>query len=288
MIHEVGHQFWQGVVGNNEFEQAWLDEGLAQYANGRLMTEAYPDRFARVHRFFGGLVPWTYTDVPWSRDVMGNYLLAYRAAPGWDAPSRPSWQYSHVSLGPITYAKPALWLTSLERMFGWAMVQKTLSAFYARETFRHPNPDELFAAASSAAGRDLTWFFDAVHRSAATFDYAVDEAFDQGEGDDMESTVVVRRLQEGVFPVEVRTTFDDGWSASEQWDGRDSWRAFKYRRNAHVRTVEIDPARILTLDLNYTNNSWTAEPRAVEVSQGWALRWMTWLQTVLMTYAFFA
>ncbi len=92
-------------------------------------------------------------------------------------------------------------------------------------TFRHPNPDELFAIASSAAGRDLTWFFDAVHRSAATFDYAVAEVFDQGEGDDMESTVVVRRLQEGVFPVEVRTTFDDGWSASERWDGRDSWRA---------------------------------------------------------------
>ena len=29
-------------------------------------------------------------------------------------------------LGPVTYAKPALWLTSLERMFGWEMVQKTL------------------------------------------------------------------------------------------------------------------------------------------------------------------
>jgi hypothetical protein len=220
--------------------------------------------------------------------VSSSYLLAYRAAPGWDAPARPSWQYSQASLGPVTYSKPALWLTSLERMFGWEMVQETLSAFYARETFRHPNPDALFAIASSTAGRDLTWFFDAVHRSAATFDYAVDEAFDQGEGDDMESTVIVRRLREGVFPVEVRTTFDDGWSASERWDGRDSWRTFKYRRNAHVRTVEIDPARILTLDLNYTNNSWTAEPRAAEVSRRWALRWMTWLQTVLVTYAFFA
>jgi hypothetical protein len=173
-------------------------------------------------------------------------------------------------------------------MFGWEMVQRMLTAFYARGTFRHPNPDELFASASSAAGRDLTWFFDAVHRSAATFDYAVAAVLHQGEGDDLESTVVVRRLQEGVFPVEVRTTFDDGWSASERWDGRDRWREFKYRRNAHVRTVEIDPGRILTLDLNYTNNSWTSEPRAAEVSRRWALRWIGWLQTVLVTYAFFA
>jgi hypothetical protein len=66
------------------------------------------------------------------------------------------------------------------------------------------------------------------------------------------------------------------------------WREFTYRRDARVRTVEIDPARVLTLDLNYTNNSWTNEPRAPEASRRWALQWMTWLQTVLMTYAFFA
>jgi hypothetical protein len=288
VVHEIGHQFWQGVVGNNEFEHAWLDEGLTSYVTGRLMTESYPNRFVVVGRYFGGLVPWVYLDVPLSRDVHSNYLLGYRSAPDWDAPSKPSWQYAPVSLGPVTYAKPALWLMSLERMFGWDMVQRTLSAFYARSTFRHPKPDELFAIASSMAGRDLGWFFDAVHRSAATFDYAVDGVIDADEGENIESRVVVRRLRDGVFPVEVRTTFDDGWSASERWDGRDHWRAFTYRRSARVRTVEIDPERILTLDLNYTNNSWTAEPRGAEVSRAWALRWMTWLQTVLVTYAFFA
>jgi hypothetical protein len=292
VTHEIGHQFWQGVVGNNEFEQAWMDEGLTTYVTGRLMGEAYAGRFVTVERYFGGLVPWTYRDVSWSRDVQGNRILGYRRAPDWDALSTPSWRHWPPAGGAITYAKTALWLTSLERMFGWEMVQKTLAAFYTRGTFRHPNPNELFAIASSAAGRDLTWFFDAVHRSAATFDYAVADVFDFSPGrddnDEVESTVVVRRVREGVFPVEVRTTFDDGWSASERWDGRDSWREFKYRRKARVRTVEIDPTRILTLDVNYTNNSWTAEPRAAEVSRRWALRWMTWLQTVLVTYAFFA
>ena len=27
-VHEAGHQFWYGIVGNNEFEDAWMDEGL--------------------------------------------------------------------------------------------------------------------------------------------------------------------------------------------------------------------------------------------------------------------
>ena len=68
----------------------------------------------------------------------------------------------------------------------------------------------------------------------------------------------MRRLGDGVFPVDVRTTFDDGSSVTERWDGRDRWHAFRYRRGARVRTVEVDPERVLTLDLNYTNNSWTA------------------------------
>ena len=99
---------------------------------------------------------------------------------------------------------------------------------------------------------------------------------------------MVRRLSDGVFPVDIRTTFNDGSSVTERWDGADRWRAFRYRRGAAVSTVEVDPDRVLTLDLNITNNTWTARPRAAEASQKWALRWLTWLESVLLTYAFFA
>ena len=41
--------------------------------------------------------------------------------------------------------------------------------------------------------------------------------------------------------------------------------------------VEVDPDRVLLLDLNYTNNSWSAQPRAPEAATKWALRWLTWV-----------
>ena len=31
-VHECGHQFWYGLVGNNEFEHAWIDEGLNTFS----------------------------------------------------------------------------------------------------------------------------------------------------------------------------------------------------------------------------------------------------------------
>ena len=55
-----------------------------------------------------------------------------------------------------------------------------------------------------------------------------------------------------------------------------------------IAKVEVDPDRILLLDVNYTNNSWSAAPRAAEASAKWATRWLTWVQELLLSYAFFA
>ncbi|HEX5214976.1 MAG TPA: hypothetical protein VFV98_05905 [Vicinamibacterales bacterium] len=102
------------------------------------------------------------------------------------------------------------------------------------------------------------------------------------------STVVVRRIGDGMFPVPVRVRFDDGTETTEAWDGRERWHAFTYRTPARVAAVDVDPERMLLLDLDYTNNSWTARPRAAEAASRWAWRWLTWAQDFLLTYAFFA
>jgi aminopeptidase N len=33
VAHEVAHQWWYGLVGNNHHQHAFLDEGLAEYAS---------------------------------------------------------------------------------------------------------------------------------------------------------------------------------------------------------------------------------------------------------------
>jgi len=93
-----------------------------------------------------------------------------------------------------------------------------------------------------------------------------------------------------VFPVDVRVTLRDGSTINERWDGRDRWQAFTYPNagaSQAVDKVEVDPARVLLLDVNYTNNSWTARPRAAEAAKKWALRWLIWAEDLLVTYGFF-
>jgi hypothetical protein len=140
------------------------------------------------------------------------------------------------------------------------------------------------------SGTDLTWFFDQVHNSANVFDYGVDLLRSErlGDGDEHETTVVVRRHGDAIFPVDLIVTFEDGSSERERWDGAERWRLYRFTRTARARDAALDPDRVLLLDLNYTNNSRTLQPRASEAATKWMLTWIGWAQDLLMTYGFFA
>ena len=40
-MHEIGHKYWYGMVGSNEFEDAWLDEGVNSYVEVKVMDALY-------------------------------------------------------------------------------------------------------------------------------------------------------------------------------------------------------------------------------------------------------
>jgi len=40
-VHEAGHQFFYGLVGNNEFESSWMDEGFNSFADAEAMFRAW-------------------------------------------------------------------------------------------------------------------------------------------------------------------------------------------------------------------------------------------------------
>ncbi len=286
-IHEVGHQFWHGIVGTNEVEHAWMDEGLTAYAGARLIDEiALPNRLAL--RYFGGFVPWVLHDIRLQRATDGNGLARYREAPSADTPATPTWQYWPTTATAITYSKTALWLHTLERHVGWPVMQQILATYFDRWKFRHPQPDDFFDIANEVSGQDLTWFFDQVHRGSGVFDYGVQElATERMANGNHRTTVVVQRVGDAVFPVDVVTTFADGAEVRERWDGVDRRVVYEYERPTPASTVRIDPERVLLLDVNYTNNSQTLQPRAREASLKWSLTWMMWLQELMLTYGFF-
>jgi hypothetical protein len=209
-VHEAGHQFWYGIVGNNEFEHAWLDEGFNTFSTARAVAQVFDPNYLAV-RYFGGFVPWVFRDLPGSAArstaIVSPAIGAMRKA---TSQSTPSFRYFPATGGNITYNKTALWLNTMERWLGWPTLQRIMSTFFNAWAFKHPKPDDFFRTASDVAGADLTWFFDQAYRSSNVFDYGVQDLESVRDGDRFRTTVIVRRFGEGVFPVDVLVTFENG------------------------------------------------------------------------------
>jgi hypothetical protein len=288
-IHEAGHQWWYGMVGSNEFEDAWMDEGLNTFATARAESAAYDPHYL-ARRYFGGFVPYVFTDVVLRREIDGNRLGLYRAFPKADAQSAPSYTYfpSRLASNALSYAKTALWLNTLERRIGWPALQGIMATYFSRWTFKHPKPGDFFDAVAERGAPDLGWYFDQVYRSSDVFDYGVQDLKSTNDGGIFRTSVVVRRYGEAIFPVDVRVTFANGEQVDEAWSGRERWKLYSYERHSRAVSAEIDPGRVLLLDINYTNNSKTLAPRGGEAATKWSVKWMVWLQDLLLSWAFFA
>jgi hypothetical protein len=283
-VHEAGHQFWYGIVGNNEFEDAWMDEGINTFSTARAIAQVYEPNYL-AQRYFGGFIPWVFKDIAVSRETDGNGLASYRAVAKSDAESTPSFRYFPSSAGGITYSKTALWLNTLERYLGWPVLQNVMSSHFTKWKFAHPKPQDFFDIASTSSGRDLTWFFDQVYRSSNVFDYGVQALESSPESGGYRTNVVVRRYGEAIFPVDVLVKFADGQDVTENWNGADRWKLYTFDRPAKAVSAEVDPNRVLLLDAAYTNNSKTLEPRGSDAATKWSLKWMVWLEDCLLSWA---
>ena len=317
-VHEAGHQFWYGLVGNNEFEHAWLDEGLNTFSTARAMDVTY-GATAMMGRYLhfpggkvGGRVRVLFPDFSLSRAIHGNRFSRYIASEGptMDAMSVPSFKAYPSGIGSLSYHKTAIWLHTLERYLGWDVLQPAMATFFERWTFGHPKPEDLFAVLEEVSGQDLDWFFDQVYYDSVQFDYALATVsskpadvrgfvsgaegmayWDGGTTDErpglFRTDVVVRRLGGGTFPVEVLMVFEDGTEVRRAWDGRARWHQITEEGPSELAYAVVDPDRTLLLDLDYTNNSRLRTPSAEFPARKWGAKWMVWLQDLLTTTTFF-
>ncbi|MCL4369554.1 MAG: M1 family metallopeptidase [Chloroflexi bacterium] len=246
-IHEIGHQWWYGMVATNEFEEAWLDEGFTTYSTRKLVDQLYGEK-GSMGNVLGLLVGQVATD-------RGEYLSIHRL----DPVVQDSWRfYSSGSYGGNVYAKVDLILGTLEGYLGPEKMGELLRRYFQRFAFHHPRTEDFLAVVREVAGNQFDHFLQQALYSSAAFDYSV-EAPDVGrEGSQYRSAVTARRLGDGTMPVEVVTTFRDGQQEREMWDGEGSWQRYQYLRSSPAVKVEVDPEHKLMLDTRWANNSYTS------------------------------
>ncbi len=294
--HEVGHQWWYAVVGSNEFEEAWLDEGINSWAESRVLRESYPPR-RYTRDFFGGFpVVFPSVEIPFETFSLADV----RRGGSLEEMARPSWKlFSSRAYQVNSYAKPELAFWTLERLLGWETMQEIFSLYYQRFAFRHATTEDFIAVAEEVARRDLSWFFEPVFYGSEPVDYAVISAksVEIPEGSESEdgfdetrkflSQVIVERLGGAALPVEVLLVFEDGEEIRRAWNGADGQRRFQFEGEHRLRYAVVDPERKILLDVDPTNNSLREETQQESgpsrAALKWSSKWLFWLQNLLET-----
>lgn len=290
--HELGHNWFYGLLASNEFEEAWLDEGLNTWATERVLLE----KGVRVR-------PEDLVAPLWRRlwpgagalglDEVAMNRLGLRGDPQTPT-ATPAWAFrSGGDYGAATYSRTALALLSLERLAGRDAVDGAMRDYARRFHFRHPSEADFLGVLEEHLGRRYAWLTgQALHR-AARLDYQVDRLaceaddrdrvaglFDDGKGGRTyvdpdrakgkptawRCRVEISRLGEFRAPVELRVVFDDGserterWTLEEQAEGGPRWRRFEYAGKSRVKEALLDPEWKLLLDQDRANDGLTREP----------------------------
>jgi len=260
--HEFGHQYWYGMVATNEFEDAWLDEGINSYTEVKVMDDIFgPNR--SVLNEFGANAG--------ERDLQ---RLQFIGVADLDPLARKAWQFESLnSYGGITYGKTASVFLTLEKVVGEETMRKAMHTYFMRYRFTHPGKEDFLKTIEEVSGQNLRWYFNQAVYGTQVFDYEV-MSIDSMPASWSEkghkapkpkdtfyiSTVTLHRKGDFVFPVEAEIVFDNGERVRERWDGQDRWVKFQYLNTAKVVSAEVDPSHQIHLDRNNFNNSKSAEP----------------------------
>ncbi|MDZ7374271.1 MAG: M1 family metallopeptidase [candidate division KSB1 bacterium] len=304
VFHEFGHQYWYGMVANNEFEEAWLDEGINSYSEVRIFEEEYGP-VGNLLDLWGMRL----SDLDFQR-----LQLQMLSSP--DPVGRRAWEFvDAASYSVNSYAKVAVTLATLERYVGKERFLRCLRAYFERWRFRHPRGEDFLRVVREELNEPACEsLLRQILEKPGRLDYGVARAvsyrqekpmgvdFQDAARSDSASglevgaardsalfwnEVLVRRYGEFQFPVDIALLFANGDTLRFSWDGQDAWHRIRLYQPSRLVAAVIDPDGRVPLDLNGNNNSRTVEPRMRGVRKLVA-RWVYWLQVLFSTVSFFS
>lgn len=284
-MHELGHQWFYGIVATNELAWPVLDEGINQFAEVDAMAK-WRGEASLVD--FAGL---SVSDAA-VQAVGGN--MSADDEPVAQAASAFS---SGTTYQRLVYARTASIFQTLARVYGDEGVARALGQYARRYRFEHPTPELLLDVFRDVMGARVASTLRAALFDKGWVDYAVDgvrtqqaervagvfdrdgkrERVEPGASDagGWDCSVLVRRRGTLIFPVDVEFAFADGSTRRERWDDGKDWRRFVWRGPVALRAAVVDPDDRVLIDANLRNNHGATQeanrraPRVLERATYW-------------------
>jgi len=302
-VHEFGHGYFMGLLASNEFEEPFLDEGINEWWDSRMLeSEALTIELGVLDRL-GFKLPVIHM---WDFEWLNGSNLAGR--PLADPVAGNAWHRMSSATYGAVYAHTAIVMHDLDKLLGGDAIARGMKLYYARWHHRHPSAADLREALADAAPehRDTihAWFDQQVYR-ADLVDDAVDEvesteilprpgrvekdgkitertvsqveqeiadqraAFDRDHPGDRAGgpflfrNVVHTRRNAAQVPQTLIVEFNDGSQERLAWPIGERWHRWVFERASRVTQARLDPTGSILLDVNKLDDGRTREPHGL-------------------------
>lgn len=270
LAHEVGHNWFFGMVGNNETYRASLDEGFTQFLTSWAMHHLEGDTIEWLHQSYGIQIGKKHYEDAMTNQVLSGY---YRAAINDNSHPSLNTHSDHFDTrggyGQVYY-KTATMLYNLQYVLGDSLFLAAMKHYFNQWKFCHPYFEDFRASIIQFTGTDLNWFFDQWLESQKHIDYKVKSVKNRMEG----TEITLVRKGDMQMPLALVVTDNEGhefeyWIPNTDfvkstkaivlpkwygWGANNTQYTVLIDSLSHVKSVEIDATGRLA-DVYQLNNS---------------------------------
>ena len=249
-LHELAHQWFYGVIANDEARFPVLDEGLATWAELTGLRGLF--RQGSAFSGFGVTV---------SADATMSAISTIDSVAG--PLARPASDFeSFAAMAATVYAKTATLLDTLSSVYGRAKLWRAIHRYATTERFSHPTPYSLIDAIEAEMGPAAAKNLRTALFSNGWVDSSVLRLEARKEGEHRwVSSVGLRRRGTLSFPVSVSLSLHSGKVMYRVWPAEISDLSFDVADDSPVDSVTIDPENKVAIESNRLNDTrWRVTP----------------------------
>ena len=258
VMHEIGHQWFYGLLGSNEMDEAWLDEGINSFSEQRYMQDKYGTKGNMWSmKFLQNMAP------ELNDRYIGQMLCYTFAANRIEQPiTTKACLVSEDALYAVTaYYKPAQMMWWLKGFLGDQTFDAAMQAYYRRFKIRHVTARDFFAVVDSVSGRNASQYLKAWLGNATPVDYSIDQVKQVTEQGFTYSFSLTRRGDLKV-PVSFAALDQAGQPYHLYWGGLRADTSFTVTMGAELKWAALDSGMTI-VEPDRRNNRW---PRKISCS----------------------
>lgn len=138
IAHEIGHNWFYGILGTNERKYAWMDEGINSFYESKYQQRG-KDHFGQRTE----------------QSLLETFIVEKKDQPI----ATSSEDFNEPNYGLIAYYKASQWVALLEKQLGTAAFNKAMQEYYRQWQFKHPQPEDFKKILEDISDKNLDTTF---------------------------------------------------------------------------------------------------------------------------------